>query len=328
MAEERELSVPRLGERPMGLLDVGTNSVRLLVVRRLPGGEIGELLDTRDMVRLGEGAYGSGALSEAAIDRTVTAFVSLCEEAWRLGAEHLYGVATSAVREASNGALLRDRIRAETGVEVRVISGEEEACLTYLGLASDLQPVPERLVTVDIGGGSTELAVGRGLDIERAVSLTVGAIRITEAWFGGGHDPIPEAVFEAARAQVRGLVPAEMADRHAVVVTAGGTGLNLAKVAACRWRRPDEEPVTREELAMVCRDLCALPLEQRREVPGLSRRRADIIPGGGAVLLGVLDALEAAEYRASERGLRHGLALLAARLPGLHRQRQPEQAEQ
>jgi exopolyphosphatase/guanosine-5'-triphosphate,3'-diphosphate pyrophosphatase len=293
-------------------LDVGTNSVRLLVVRRLPGGVIEDLLDTRDMVRLGEGAYGSGALSEAAMDRTVTAFARLCEEARRWGAEHLYGVATSAVREASNGTVLRDRLQAETGMAMRVISGEEEARLTYLGLASELQPAPERLLTIDIGGGSTELATGRGMEVERAVSLPVGAIRITEARFGGGHEPIPESVFEAAREQVRRLVPPEMADRRAVVVTAGGTGLNLAKVAACRWHRPDKEPVSREELTTVCRDLCALPLEQRREVPGLSRRRADIIPGGGAVLLGVLDVLGVAEYRASERGLRHGLALLAA----------------
>jgi exopolyphosphatase/guanosine-5'-triphosphate,3'-diphosphate pyrophosphatase len=314
MVEVNGLEVPRLGKRPLGLLDLGTNSVRLLVVAQRPDGAIETLLDAREVVRLGEGAYEAGALTARAMDRTVIAFAQLCERARHEGAETLFAVGTAALRDTSNGPHLRERIQSELGIAIEVISGEQEARLTYLGLASGLQPLPERLVTVDIGGGSTDLAVGRLLDVDAALSLPVGAIRVTEERFGGGRAAIPPEAFAAAREYVRRLVPVSMADPSAVVVTAGGTGLNLANVAARRARKPvDEGPVTRAELAAICVGLSALSVEQRREVPGLSPRRADIIVGGGAVLLGVLDALDACGFRASERGLRHGLALLAAR---------------
>lgn len=313
MTDAQELTVPRLGKQPLGLLDLGTNSVRLIVARRRRDGSVETLLETKETVRLGQGAYEAGALTGAAMERVVAAFARLCERARQAGAVTLFAVATAAVRDATNGPELRDRIEAATGVLVTIISGEEEARLTYLGIASGLWPPPERLVVVDLGGGSTELAAGELWVVNQVTSLPVGAIRLTEERLGGGRGPVSSEQFGTAREHVRALVPPEFADPGANVVTAGGTGLSLAAIAYRQHgERATERPVSRDQLAAICAELCALTAEERRGVPGLDPARADIIVGGGAILLGVLETLDAPGFGASPRGLRHGLALLAA----------------
>lgn len=300
----------------LAAIDIGTNSIHL-VVARVSGPHALEVMGReKEMVRLGSGAGELKHLSDEAVDRGIDALARFREMAEAYGAP-VTAVATSAVREAQNQQVFLDRARDEAGVEVDVISGFEEARLIHLGILQAVAVFDEQLLLCDIGGGSTELLVGSKGETLAARSLKMGAIRMTQRFFGG--DKITQAAVDACRRYVRANLAAFGRDVRAlgfdVAVGSSGTMATLCAMAAARidetvpktW---NNFKLTRTDLKAVVKSLVkASSADARAKLPGMDPKRADIILGGAIILEQVFEELDIEAMVYSDYALREGVLL-------------------
>jgi exopolyphosphatase / guanosine-5'-triphosphate,3'-diphosphate pyrophosphatase len=298
----------------VGFIDIGTNSVRLLIVRINSNRSYTVLSQEKEVVRLGEGEFRDQMLTPEAIYRGVMVVKKFAELSRAYGAEEIIAVATSAAREAKNQIDLLNRLRDEARIDVSVISGKEEARLVYLGVASGAHLRGRKALFIDIGGGSTEIIIGNQENYSYLDSLKLGAIRLTNLFLpDGAKTPVPVEAYSKMRKYVRNAV---IRTTHrvkeeglALAFASSGTAINLAEIANRMASSTDPRNLIlrRSQLKKVMSMLCSLPLEVRRRVPGINPERADIIIGGGAILETLMDEFGLEELTISERGLRDGL---------------------
>jgi exopolyphosphatase/guanosine-5'-triphosphate,3'-diphosphate pyrophosphatase len=278
-------------------IDVGTNAVRLKIARRRATGRLETLHQQRDPVRPGEGVFSTGAIGPAAAARllyTLREYGELCRE---FGAR-TRAVATSALREASNRAEVVERARHEAGIDVEVISGREEARLICLGVLEGAAPA-QRALCIDIGGGSTELAVAIGEAPAGLWSLPAGAVRLMEQ-FGG--DPSLERMRAFAH-DAAALLPASQAGGWLEALGCSGTARALVAFATGDAR----SYATCGELTAAGEALWRMGAAKRRKL--FEPRRADVIVSGAVILTAVIERLQVSTVRAVKRGLRDGILL-------------------
>ncbi|MBX3258936.1 MAG: Ppx/GppA family phosphatase [Labilithrix sp.] len=305
---------------PVAAIDIGTNTVLLLVAERDASGNLVALEEQATITRLGEGVDKTRALAPAAIARTNAAIDRYAEIVERLGVERIDVVGTSAMRDARGGEAVREHVKAKLGVDARTISGDEEARLTFAGALSGVASVDAaaRVRVYDIGGGSTEVVHGeRGRsDVVFAHSYDVGSVRLTERHVKS-DPPRPEEL-AAVRADARAAfasVPSFDSDVPPVGIA--GTMTTLAAVSLKMETYDGARvhglrlPVT--EIERVVAELARLPLAERSRVPGLEPKRADVIVAGGLITLAYLEHVGAREVMISDRGVRWGLAEQLAR---------------
>lgn len=302
-------------ERIVAFIDLGTNSARLLLVAIAADGSTTTLVQQKEVVRLGEGGFADRRLRDDAMDRAVAACGRFAELARARGASEIIAVATSAAREARNRAALVERLRCETGINLRIIPGREEARLIYLGVRSGVSLDDRTALFIDIGGGSTEIILGTQREHLFLDSLKLGAIRLTSMFFEPGFDgPVSAAAYRRLTTHVRTAtargVQALQGREIDFAIGSSGTAQNLLDITIRRGlERPArrDDAVARRDLCATIRELCALPLADRRNVPGLNPDRADIIIAGAAILETLLRELRIERLRSSDRGLREGL---------------------
>lgn len=303
------------------VVDIGTNSTRLLVCD-VEGEQVTDELERRSTVtRLGAGVDADGRLGPEAMERVFTTLDEYRELIDRDGAERAIAVLTSAVREAANGREFAEQVEERYGLKPYVLSGDEEAGLTFLGATSERDPDdPTPVAVIDIGGGSTEVVIGEGRQARFHVSNRAGVVRQTERFLHS--DPPTDAELEQTREDVRAIlrdgVPEKErnAVKHAIAVA--GTATSLAAIAQ-RLEPYDPDKVhgyhlSRECCEQILAELAAIPLEERKRVPGLDPARAPTIVAGIVILLEVmtlfgLEAVEVSEHdilRGAALGLREG----------------------
>lgn len=302
---------------PVAVVDLGTNSTRLLVAE-VSGGAVRELERRTTVTRLGQGVEATGRLADEAIARVSEALAAYREVIDRLGAQKVIAVATSAMRDAENGPAFRDEIQARFGIDARTISGDEEARLTFLGAGSGRDPGPQALV-IDIGGGSTEYVTGRsGGEPDFHVSTRMGSGRFSERHL---HTDPPEhdeltALAEDARGVVEGDVRSDVRRGVEHGIAVGGTATTLAAIdQELDPYDPDKVDGYRVSLAAcerIVAQLAALPIAERRVVTGLHPDRAPTIVAGAVIMLESMRAFELEEIEISESDILHGAALAAA----------------
>jgi exopolyphosphatase/guanosine-5'-triphosphate,3'-diphosphate pyrophosphatase len=281
-------------------IDLGTNSTRLLVAD-VADGNVVEVARRLEITRLGEGVDERRRLLPVPIARVRNVLADYRRELERLGAERALVVATSSVRDADNGEAFLGEIEWSYGFVTRLLSGEEEAELTLRGVTGG-RPLERGVLVVDIGGGSTELITADG-----STSLDIGSVRLTER---SGDD------VDAAGAFVRPLLPT-LAVRRAIGVAGTITSLAALDLSLADY---DPERVHGHRLGLGAVEkqlerLAALPLEERRRVPGLDPERAPVIVAGAAILREVMRRYDLAGVEVSEHDLLYGVALAAAELP-------------
>ncbi|WP_437735942.1 Ppx/GppA phosphatase family protein [Sorangium sp. So ce1335] len=300
-------------------IDIGTNSVLLLIAERR-GGELVARVERATITRLGQGVDATRALAPEAVERTLACLARYGEEIMSLGVERVDAVGTSAMRDAAGGEAFIARARDLLGVAPRVISGPEEAELTYAGALTGLQlPARGPRIVFDVGGGSTEIIVGAaGGAVDRAVSLDVGSVRLTERHIRS--DPPVEAEIEAVRADARAAlatVPAGPLSGAPTLVGVAGTVTTLAALARdvvpYDGARVHGARVSGAEVVAITARLASLPLAARKQLPALDPARADVIVAGSMLIEEILAwASRAAgapvDLIASDRGVRWGLA--------------------
>jgi exopolyphosphatase / guanosine-5'-triphosphate,3'-diphosphate pyrophosphatase len=277
-------------------IDIGTNSVRLLAV------DGDRDLERRAVItRIGEGVDRTGELSDAAMERTLAALIEFRDALDAHGVERLRVVATSAARDAANRDTFFDAVADVLGTRPELLTGDEEARLSFAGAVAGLDPESGPFVVIDIGGGSTELAVGTAT-AEGVHSMNVGAVRVTETELH--HDPPqPEeltnalGVVEDRLDDAVRLVPA--IEDLRTLVGVGGTITNVAAIeiglAVYDRDRVHHFRLSRAAAEDVFRTLATEPLADRKHNPGLQPGRADIIVGGCVVLVGIMRRLHVPE---------------------------------
>jgi exopolyphosphatase/guanosine-5'-triphosphate,3'-diphosphate pyrophosphatase len=293
-------------------VDIGTNSVLLLVAEG-DGADLRRVHDACTITRLGQGVDRTGVLADAAVERTLACLAGYAGVARDLGVERIAAVGTSAMRDARGGERFLEAAERLLGVRPEVVSGEREAALTFDGALVGLG-IEGPVAVFDVGGGSTEVIVGRtdaaGGHIDRAVSLDIGSVRLTERHVHG--DPPAEAELAAVRADVDTALASAPGVAGTPLVGVAGTVTTLAAIsleleryvgAAVHGTR-----LAREELGRLRALLAGMPLAERRAVRGLEPNRADVIVAGAAIVEAVCAWAGARALTVSDGGVRWGVA--------------------
>ena len=306
-------------EQPMRVaaIDCGTNSIRLLIAD-IDGNNFREVVRDMEIVRLGQGVDETGQFHPDAIARTLAAVDKFAAEIAKRGVEKIRFCATSATRDAANRHLFVDGVRERLGIELEVISGDEEAALSFAGAIKDLDPSNGPFLVVDIGGGSTEFVFGTST-VEAARSVNIGCVRMTERHFAS--DPAKSEQIEAARtdiqaaiAQAAAVVPITQAK---TLVAVAGTATTVA-AAALELPEYDRYAIHLSRIsAQQTHDAATMfantTREQRLQLGYMHPGRVDVIAAGALVLSEIMKATGATEFIASESDILDGMAFSLAR---------------
>jgi len=304
------------------VIDIGTNSVKLLVAD-VDGALVVPVFEESEQTRLGKGFYESHHLQPAAIADTAAAVAQFAGIARVRNSASLRVIATSAARDAQNQAEFLEAIRRASGLDVEIISGQQEADLVYQGVRSDPKLAGRRLLILDVGGGSSEFMIGQGELPEFSHSFALGSVRLLEMI----HPSDPPAPSELERCrgylrkffteQIRQPLATPLADGRdrTTLVGTGGSATILARMeyALDKYSRHEIEGA-RIPLVSIhgwMQKLWSMPLAERKRITGLPKKRADVILTGMAIYEAVLEEFGFAELRASTRGLRFAAVMQA-----------------
>lgn len=285
--------------RPLAALDIGSNTIRLLVAQ-VSGDSLVPIEDASEFVRLGRGVDASGELQDDRIVTAIAAIERLSARAKELGADGVTAIATSAVRDASNRDEFVRRVRDATGISVRILSGDEEARLTYLG-ATLGNPVENGAVICDLGGGSAELIFATSSGLQWAQSLQIGSGRLSEQFVQ--HDPPTNDELEALRHQVRAMLrDLPPADATTSILT-GGTASHIAYLLE---KGGDRTQVNRADLERVVALVSTASADQLVSERGVRRERAEVLPAGVTAAAAIVEFYDTPNVIITRRGIREG----------------------
>lgn len=292
-------------------IDIGTNSVRMILLDQMSS----QCIDAEkfmETTRIGSGVDAHRMLSEEAMRRTLDALVKFSNIAKSAGASEILAIATSAVRDAKNSHEFLERVRLEAGINVQIISGQEEARLGFLGVSKGTDEQGNILV-IDIGGGSTELIVGQKGLIDYSISLDIGAVRMSDKFITS--DPWDLKEQQDMADYIRSIIkePIKAIQKHDIktIVGIGGT-ISTAGSMALEMTNYDRHKihdyyVPLDQIHSMNRKLMSLAVDDRKKIPGLQAKRADIIPAGFMILQLLLLALEKEGISISEYDNLEGL---------------------
>lgn len=287
------------------VIDIGTNSIRMLTVK-LENGNVISSNKILEMTRIGEGVDKTKMLSSAAINRSIDALKKFKKQALSEGIDDIKAIATSAVRDALNKDEFLNRAKLEIDLDIEVISGEKEAELGFAGVISGIDREVKNVLVIDIGGGSTEFIIGNRQGIKYAKSLNVGAVRMTDKHIT--TDPISDEEMENLTYDIRNIISEIIDDIKDInideVVGIGGTATTLAAVAQ-QLEHYDRTKVhsyelTLEEIDSMINRFKSEDNNRRKKIKGLQAKRSDIILAGSQILYEILASLSLKSIRISE----------------------------
>ncbi len=294
------------------VIDIGTNSIKLYVAERASDGSLVSVIDRNNIARLGEGMGDTGILQPEAIARNAQAVADFAELARSNGAQAIVAVGTMALRAAKNATDFVFAAQKLSGVEVRVIPGEEEAELAYLAVLSGIGASAGRLAVCDVGGGSTEFIFGGHAGIDRRFSVDLGAVRVSDKCLAG--DPPSPVQVETAMSFVLEALTANGVGAARPVNRLIGIGGTVTSMGSVKLKMAQYDPnliqgaaLARDDVDELIRLFCSMPLGERRKIVGLQPKRAEVIIGGACIVRCIMECLDVAELTMSDRGLRHGL---------------------
>jgi exopolyphosphatase/guanosine-5'-triphosphate,3'-diphosphate pyrophosphatase len=302
------------GSKRVAVIDVGTNSARLLVAD-VEGRRVSPIERRSTVTRLGRGVDLSGRLSAEAIEAACAAIGGYVEKLWELGSGTVEVIATSAVRDASNGSAFVAELRERFALSARVLDGGEEAQLTYMGATAERPPEMPTLV-VDIGGGSTELIVGTGDEVAFHASLQAGVVRHTERHLSS--DPPTAVELESLADDARGVIETVLEDAPAAEqgIAVAGTPTSLAAIEMALDPYDPERVhghlLTLPSIQRMLSQLASVPLAERVAIPGLHPDRAPTIVAGVVILVEAMRAFDLDQIAVSEHDILYGAAIFAA----------------
>jgi len=289
----------------LACIDIGTNSIRLLLTV-FDGNTFSEVTKSLQMTRLGKGVNETKRLAQDRIDASVAVIAEFCDAASHYGAEKVYLMATSAVRDAINANDFINAVYEATGFTIEVISGDIEAKVGFMGVLSGSENPNQTVLVIDIGGGSTELIVGDATGIHYSKSLNIGAVRMTGAYIHS--DPVmpseSQAVLTFVTEQVNTIIHDIKEYSIDAVIGIGGTATTYAtmqhEVTSYSRDKVHRLNVTLDDLIALNSRLESANIEARKHFVGLEEKRADIIYAGGLIMQVIMEALEISAFSVSD----------------------------
>jgi exopolyphosphatase/guanosine-5'-triphosphate,3'-diphosphate pyrophosphatase len=296
----------------VAVIDFGTNTARLLIADRVAAGEFRHVYLQREVVRMGGGFSKSEGLSPEAMVRGLSCLTRFSERIREHQVSSVRAVATSAVRDARNGAAFVESVHRQTGIELAVIDGVSEGSLTLAGVLAGLDRQYDEILVVDIGGGSTEYTVARSGQADYVRSLPLGVVRLTE---GKGNIAAMERKIRKELAALRHDM--EEADYHILggtpLIGTAGTATTLAAISMemvdYDYRKVNNAIISRDEITAIFERLLPLTPAERLEVPGLEKGREDLIISGMLIILQTMELFDMEEMKVSDYGLLEGLVV-------------------
>jgi exopolyphosphatase/guanosine-5'-triphosphate,3'-diphosphate pyrophosphatase len=290
-------------------IDIGTNTI-LLLIAKVEEGKLKPLFEMETIVRLGEGVQKNGVLSEEAMKRGFQTLAQYLVQCQTMGVQKIFAVGTSALREAKNSDHFLKMIQEKLDLSIEIISGEEEAQLSFLAVARDLKELKKSTLVIDVGGGSTEFILGKGDQITQWVSLPLGSVRFTEQFLFS--EPAQKGEWEIMEGEIRKLLPKIPHPQGPLsLVAVGGTATTLASVEQGLAEFIPEKihhfVLKKEALRNQLHLFRSKTIDERRKIPGLPPARADVILVGGAILYMAMEELKCESVLISCHGLRNGL---------------------
>ena len=293
------------------VIDVGSSSIKFFLGELSEDGSLKTIVDENDIQRIAEGLRETGEISPAAMERNIQALSRFAKKAVENGADEIICIGTMALRNATNAVDFLKKAREACGVKVKVISGEEEARLSYLAVLSGLPMQDEKIVIFDTGGGSTEFVFGEGSTVSKRFSVDIGNIRITEKFFK--NDPVTQEEVEAAAKEIENIFTRY--DVRGEINQLVGMGGTVTAMGAVKHKMEIYKPevihgskLSLDDIEAQVLDYSNKTIEERRQIVGLQPKRADVILAGSCILRAILKLLGANEVTISDRGIRHGLA--------------------
>lgn len=291
-------------------IDIGTNTI-LLLIAEVEGEKIKPLLEKERIVRLGEGIQKNGKLLNEAMERGIQSLTQYLGDCKTFGVQKIFAVGTSALREAKNAKDFIERVKSELNLSIEVISGEEEAQLSFLAVEKNIHlPIHEPRLVVDVGGGSTEFIFGVGGQINYWRSLPMGSVRLTEEFLHS--NPVQEEERLEMERRIRRLLDGLPPPQESfTMVAVGGTATTLASVAqGLKEFIPEKihhfilkKEALRDQLLLYR----SKTIEERKRIPGLLPARAEVILAGGTILYLAMEVLRCPSVLISCHGVRYGL---------------------
>lgn len=296
--------------KSLAAIDVGSNAMRLIMGRLTYDDKLETLENLRLPVRLGQDAFSLKQIREETVQNALDAFIRFRKVADDHGVERIRAVATSAMREASNSDMLIDRIARTTGIEIEIISGEEEARLIHLAVANAINLKNKHAMLIDIGGGSVEVTLSKGENILSTESYNMGTVRLLEKLRDKPAKlPFDELVREYAEAARRRI---EREIKHKKIDICIGTGGNIEEMGALRkklFKRESDSAITFEELEKLSKTLGRMSVEERMRKFKLKPDRADVILPASIVLKMIAKEARVDEIKIPNVGLKDGILI-------------------
>ena len=309
-----------MSPRRSAFIDVGTNTLLCLIADIRDTGRFRVLDDLAEIARLGQGVDQTGVISAAGEERAIAILARYRDRCNDLGVEEITAVGTSALRDARNSDQVRARIRDALGIDIRVISGAEEAGYSFLAVQRGLSNLDHELLVIDIGGGSTEFILGNENGVSRALSVDVGSVRLTERYLHG--DPVRAdevsamgAAVEAQLAAVKSEIIAQASSPTLVGIAGTFTTLVAIEKKLTRYSPSQVHgsvlnlPEVKGHVAM----LQSRSVAERKQIAGLEPKRADVIFAGAFLIEKIMELFGARQVVVSDQGVRYGLLHEAAR---------------
>lgn len=298
--------------KKVAAIDIGTNSMRLMLCE-IVGNSIAKKEKELIVTRIGKDVSKTGIITEKSIIRNIDALKYFKNKADRYGAEEVLTIATSAVRDALNGKAFAADAKIQAGVDIRIISGEEEAELGLKGVMSEIEDRNDHILVIDIGGGSTELVLGSKDKIDYSISIPAGAVRMTEQFIAG--NPISDEDASNMKNKLNELFrePLEYLGKKRIdkVIAIGGTATTTAAIFHSLSIYDPEvvhnTVINASTIAATYRRLKDMTLQERWEVKGLQKERADVIPAGIYILQHIVEGLKKDSFIISENDNLEGI---------------------
>lgn len=302
-------SIDRKGER-LAVIDIGTNSVLLSIVEVCSGGRLKSLKEKVTITRLGEGLSGSGKIDDIPFQRTVTVIRNYLRECSGYGIKNLLSIGTSVLRESSNYMEIIEKIKRETGLKVEIISGEDEAYLSFLAARREFPGIKGRFLVLDIGGGSTEFAFGAADFPAAVISLGIGSVKLTER-FIKSDPPDSQEISDARRHIQRNLKLLPSFNGDFTLIGLAGTITTLAamdlEMSSYDSERIHGYNLNLESVRTLLNRMLSRKLQDRKGMRGLDPARADVIICGALILIVVMEKYGVKTATVSDRGVRYGV---------------------
>jgi len=291
------------------ILDIGTNSIKFFAFG-IENGKVKTLIDTNNISRLGEGMAKTGKISETAMLRNIAALKEFQQQAEEYNVEEITAVGTMCLRTAQNSAEFIDKVKKQLGLKIKVIKGEEEARLSYLAVLSTIGKTSKDLCVFDTGGGSTEFIFGEGTELKNRISLNLGAVHPTEKFLLS--DPVTKEEQQKMLDYMKDFFEQKLDSRSPeILIGIGGTVTSMGAVKH-KMTKYDPKIIQGTKLSLIeINQLMELfrskTIEQRKQLPGLQPKRADVILAGAGIVKTVMEIFQIDSFTISDRGLRHGL---------------------